>query len=32
VDVLFSEVCRRDLEGCRIRREWVADALAEKHL
>ncbi len=32
VDVLFSEVCRRDLEGCRLRRERVADALAEKHV
>jgi DNA-binding MurR/RpiR family transcriptional regulator len=32
MDVLFSEVCRRDLEGCRARREGVADALAEKHL
>lgn len=32
VDVLFSEVCRRDLEGCRQRRERVADALAEKHV
>ena len=32
VDVLFSEVCRRDLEGCRRRRERVADALAEKHV
>lgn len=32
VDVLFSEVCRRDLEGCRLRREQVADALAEKHV
>lgn len=32
VDVLFSEVCRRDLESCRLRREQVADALAEKHV
>ena len=32
VDVIFSEVCRRDLEGCRQRRERVADALAEKHV
>ena len=32
VDVLFSEVCRRDLEGCRQRRERVADALANKHV
>lgn len=32
LDVLFSEVCRRDLEVCRQRRREVADALAEKHL
>lgn len=32
VDILFSEVCRRDLEGCRLRRERVADVLAEKHV
>lgn len=32
MDVLFSEVCRRDLEGCRDRRTQVADALAEKHV
>lgn len=32
LDVLFSEVCRRDLEGCRARRRQVADALAEKHV
>lgn len=32
VDVIFSEVCRRDLEGCRQRRELVADALTEKHV
>ena len=32
LDVLFSEVCRRDLEGCRSRRRQVADALAEKHV
>lgn len=31
-DVLFSEVCRRDLEGCRRRRERAADALSEKHV
>ena len=31
-DVLFSEVCRRDLETCRAHRRQVADALAEKHL
>lgn len=32
VDVLFSEVCRRDLEGCKQRRQMVADALADKHV
>lgn len=32
LDVLFSEVCRRDLEGCRQRRREVADALSEKHV
>ena len=32
VDILFSEVCRRDLEGCRHRRAQVADALSDKHL
>jgi len=31
-DVLFTEMCRRDMEGCRERRRLVADALAEKHL
>ena len=32
IDVLFSEVCRRDMEACRERRKQVADALADKHL
>lgn len=32
IDVLFSEVCRRDMEACRNRRKQVADALADKHL
>jgi len=32
VDVLFSEMFRRDLEACRHRRELVADALSEKHV
>ena len=32
IDVLFSEVCRRDMESCRKRRKQVADALADKHL
>lgn len=32
LDVLFSEVCRRDLESCRSRRRQVAGALSEKHV
>lgn len=32
MDVLFNEMCRRDMEGCRERRRQVADALADKHL
>jgi len=32
VDVLFSEICRRDMEGCRAHRAAVADALSEKHV
>lgn len=32
MDVLFSEVCRRDADGCLSRRRQVADALADKHL
>ena len=32
LDVLFSELCRRDLEQCRLSRTRIADALAEKHL
>ena len=32
IDVLFSEMCRRDLEPCRHHRELVADALSEKHV
>ena len=32
IDVLFNEVCRRDMESCRNRRKQVADALADKHL
>ncbi len=32
LDMLFSEVCRRDLDACQTRRRQVADALAEKHL
>lgn len=32
IDVLFSEMCRQDLESCKNRRKLVADALADKHL
>lgn len=32
IDVLFSEMCRRDMESCKNRRKLVADALADKHL
>ena len=32
IDVLFNEVCRRDMATCRERRKQVADALADKHL
>ena len=32
LDVLFTELCRRDLEDFRQRRARVADALAEKHI
>lgn len=32
LDVLFSELCRRNLRACRASRERVAEALAEKHL
>ena len=32
VDVLFNEVCRRDIEATRARRRQVAEALAEKHI
>ena len=32
IDVLFSELSRRDIDGCRERRGQVASALAEKHL
>lgn len=32
LDVLFSEVCRRDLESCKAHRQRVADALAVKHV
>jgi DNA-binding MurR/RpiR family transcriptional regulator len=32
LDVIFSELCQRNLEECRRRRKEIADALAEKHL
>ncbi len=32
IDVLFSEMCRRNLEDCKLQRETVADALSEKHI
>ena len=32
MDILFSEISRRDLEGCKQRRSRVADALSEKHV
>lgn len=32
LDLLFSEVCRKDLESCRARRQRVSEALSEKHL
>lgn len=32
VDVLFSELCRRNLDDCRQSRGRIADALAEKHI
>ena len=32
LDVLFSELCRRNLDACRQSRARIAAALAEKHL
>ena len=32
LDMLFKEVCRRDIEGTRQSRSLVADALANKHV
>lgn len=32
VDVLFSEVCRRDVETCKNRREMVAEVLSDLHI
>ena len=31
IDVLFSELCRRDMERCKTQREIVAAALSDKH-
>ncbi len=31
IDILFSEVCRRDVEFCKYKRELVAEALSDKH-
>jgi len=32
LDVLFSELCRRNLDACRESRTRIADALSDKHL
>jgi DNA-binding MurR/RpiR family transcriptional regulator len=32
LDVLLSEMCRRDMAGCEMRRQAIADALSEKHI
>lgn len=32
IDVLFHEVMRRDVEGCKVRRDRTADAVADKHI
>lgn len=32
LDVLFSELCRRNLESCRESRSRIAEALADKHI
>lgn len=32
IDVLFSEMCRRNMDECKLQRETVADALSEKHV
>jgi len=32
LDVLFSELCRRNLDACRESRSRIADALSDKHL
>lgn len=32
IDVLFSEMCRRDVDRCKHQREMVANALSTKHV
>lgn len=32
MDILFSELCRRNLDACRERRSRIADVLSDKHL
>lgn len=32
IDVLFSEMCRQDADGCERRRKQVAEALSGKHI
>ena len=31
IDVLFSELCRRDMDYCKARREVMSEALSDKH-
>ncbi|WP_102050079.1 MurR/RpiR family transcriptional regulator [Pygmaiobacter massiliensis] len=32
LDILMSEMCRRDMECCKIHRQEIADVLSEKHI
>ncbi len=32
LDVLFSEMCRQDMESCKKRRKDISDALSSKHI
>lgn len=32
LDILVSEMCRRDMQRCEIHRQEIADALSEKHI
>lgn len=32
LDILFSELCRRNMESCTLSRRRIADALTEKHI